>query len=529
MTDQEQPASNETSIEDERPSVALGDDEQRTDLGNARRLVCAYGSVCRFIPEQGRWFEYQDGRQWKPDILGQVERWAKEVARRMMRRADELGDVQLGKWAFETQRLSRLRNMLELAKTEREVVLSQASLDRNLMLLNVLNGVMDLASGELRKHRSEDYHTRLAPVQYTAGATAAAWEGFLGRVFDHDEQLIGFVQRAVGYSLTGLTSEQVLFMPWGPGANGKSTFLEVLQRLLGDYATTADASTFLDQRRDGARNDLARLHGARFVAAIEVERGARLAESLVKSVTGQDRVTARFLFREYFTYTPQFKVWLAVNHKPVIRGAEHAIWRRIRLIPFTITIPAGERDARLVERLMTEAPGILNWALEGLRSWREQGLGSAPAVEQATAEYRAEMDSIGDFLAARCLLETFDPSLPSPLEVGSEALFTAYKQFAEHAGERPMGQKAFVQALLERGLTKCRTKNGARWQRIALKVPGSPGDGMTGDDAFLGKFPYTRVCGELPENPSPPVTRHPSSRPVREVTERQAIAEEGAA
>jgi putative DNA primase/helicase len=228
-----------------------------------------------------------------------------------------------------------------------------------------------LHKATLRKHRREDLITKLAPVDYVPQAQCPEWEKFLDRIMAGNRALIAFLQRAVGYALTGDTREQVLFVLYGTGANGKTTFLETVRAMLGDYAMHTNFSAFLQSEHSTARNDLARLAGARFVSASEVQGGRRLSEDVIKQITGGDTVTARYLYHEFFEYRPQCKLFLAVNHRPVIRGTEHAIWRRVHLIPFTVTIPNEEQDKTLGEKLRAELPGILNWATQGCRDWQK--------------------------------------------------------------------------------------------------------------------------------------------------------------
>jgi putative DNA primase/helicase len=288
--------------------------------------------------------------------------------------------------------------------------------------------------------------TKLAPVTYDPNADCPKWKAFLQRIFNDNERLIRFVQRAVGYSLTGSTREQCLLFLHGTGANGKSTFLEVIRALLGDYAVTAEFSTFVADRKSSVRNDIARLHSARLVTAIEVGEGKRFAEELIKTLTGGDTVAARFLYREFFEFRPRFKVWLAANYKPEIRGSDYAIWRRIRLIPFTVTIPPEEQIPDLAEQLKEELSGILNWALEGLRDWLANGLQPPPEVTEATEAYRAEMDIVGLFVQDACVA---DPKAVTP----SKTLYEAFREWCAENGHELLTPKQFGRRLSAKGFT----------------------------------------------------------------------------
>jgi putative DNA primase/helicase len=288
------------------------------------------------------------------------------------------------------------------------------------------------------------------------------WEAFLSRIFAGDGELIRFVQKAVGYSLTGSTEEQCFFILYGAGANGKSTLIQTISALLKDYARQTPTETLLVQRGDGPRNDLARLQGARFVSASEVEGGRKLAEALVKQLTGGDTLTARYLYKEHFEFQPTFKIWLAVNHKPGVQGTDHAIWRRMRLLPFTVTIPAAEQDKRLTEKLQAEQPGILRWAVEGCRAWQQEGLEPPSAVKRATGDYRAEMDVIAAFIQDCCVLGDHH-------HVNTRELYAEYRGWCEQIGESPVTQKALATVLQERGCTSGRKSQGRLWSGIALK------------------------------------------------------------
>jgi putative DNA primase/helicase len=272
------------------------------------------------------------------------------------------------------------------------------------------------------------------------------WEAFQERICNGDRDLIAYKCRAWGYSITGNTSEEVLFIAFGIGANGKSTEQHLIRTVAGDYANVAQFETFAARRGEGIRNDVADLKGSRIVTTSEGDSGQRLAEGLVKQMTGGDPLKARFLHREHFTFTPQFHIWLATNHKPVIRGTDEGIWRRIRLIPYSAVIPPEERDKHLRVTLESEAPGILNWLVRGCLEWQQQGLGEAGAVVAATTGYRLESDTLHDFIDSHCT--TGDPTTHyAPFK----DLYGAYEQWKQRNGEEAMTAQAFGRALTERG------------------------------------------------------------------------------
>ena len=463
----------------------------QTDIGNAERFEAFAGARFRFVHAWGAWLAY-DGRRWARDGDGAIVRMARDTLRAMAAQAASMpeGDARsrLENHAIASERASRVSAMLTLAQSLLPVAVDH--LDRELDRLNCHNGTLDLHDGTLQPHGSADLLTRMVPVPFDPTAVCPLWEAFLDRVLGGNRALVEFIQRAVGYSLTGHTTEQVLFLLHGTGANGKSTFVETLRALLGDYATIADFSTFLRRDSDGARNDLARLVGARFVPAVEADAGAFLAESLVKQVTGGDTITARFLFKEFFDYRPQFKIWLAANHKPNIAGGDHGIWRRIRLVPFTVTIPETERDPNLVARLVEELPGILAWAVRGCLAWRIGGLGLPDAVRSATNSYRDEMDAFAPFLDGCCVAE------PSA-RMTAKDLYGAYQAWCAANGEKERSQKALGTRLLERGLTKGRGTAGVRiWDGLRLRradEPEGPEWRVAHSDASSGYLPNDRA------------------------------------
>lgn len=417
------------------------EDSKYTEMGNAGRFARRYRHELRHVAGLG-WLVY-DGRQWATDSGGaKVTRMAKQVVREMWVEATGIEDKDVRDALVSHARRSEaerpLRAMVSLAASELTIPLG--ALNPDPWLINVSNGVVDLREGILRAHDPSLHLTKLAPAAFKPEAVAPTWLAFLDRVFQGDRELIAFVQRAVGYSLTGLTDEQVFFLLHGTGANGKSTFLEALREVSGEYAAQAEFSTFLTRAAGGPRNDIARLHGARLVAAAEAEAGEHLAEATVKQLTGGDMITARFLYKEHFEFRPHFKIWLAANHKPAISGSDHAIWRRILLIPFLVTIPDQERDPRLVEKLKAERDGILRWAVEGCLSWQQHGLKRPSAVLEATQGYRAEMDWLAAFVQERCVVAP-------RVQVRTAELYETYMAWCPERGELPQTRKVFNERL----------------------------------------------------------------------------------
>ena len=453
-----------------RPSADTDNPENLTDLGNARRFVRLFGKQLRYSPERKKWYVWNDLR-WEIDRKGRVQQFAKQIPRAIYKEAAKIKqDFERGQvveHGRRTEGKAVLQAMVSLAETEPGIPVLACELDNDPMLLNVLNGTLDLRTGGLRKHSPADLITKLVPVNFIAEAQCPRWNAFLERIMPSAD-LRRFFQRVIGYSLTGDVSERALFFLYGEGGdNGKTTVLEVLAAILGDYAQNIETSSLLIKKTDAVRNDIARLDGARFVSGSEIEDGRRLAESLVKQLTGGDRITARFLHQEFFDFTPQFKFLIAGNHKPTIHGSDDAIWRRIRLIPFDVTIPPKEQDKSLRLKLSEEAPGFLAWAVRGCLEWQERrqqlndGLGAPREVAAATAEYREEMDKIGAFLA--------ECTRKDPIgDVGSAELHRAFVAFCAAAGEPSMSNKEFTQRLTRRGLPKKPSRTGARWRGISL-------------------------------------------------------------
>lgn len=429
--------------------------ERLSDLGNARRFIARHGANHRYVADWG-WLHF-DGQRWTRDRYGAAERGAKDTVLSAYAEAGQIDNSaqrrEFLRHLIRSESARSIGAMLESARTEPEISAKPEHFDTDPWLFNCANGTLDLRTGDLLPHCREHYITRCSPVTYSASATGPIFAAFLNRIMAGNGALIAFIQRFFGYALTGSTSEQCFAIFHGCGANGKSTLLGAAQHVLGNYAISSTMETFLIKRHEGINNDLARLAGARLVAATEVEGGRKLAESLVKQLCGGDKISARFLHREFFEFEPAFKLVLASNHKPTIAGTDNAIWRRVRLVPFNVTIPEAEQDHDLPAKLKGEAAGILRWMLQGCIDWQRDGLGAPEEVREATHTYRLEQDILGAFLDEACEL------VP---DIGTAAgnLYSAYELWCESNGERAQAQRRFGAALTERGFSRQRQSNG---------------------------------------------------------------------
>lgn len=453
--------------EDEVVAAITAEEAHATDLGNAKRLVERHGADLRYCKARNSWLVW-DGRRWAWDESGETERRAKETVLSWYSEAAELPSKERKKLishAMKCEAVSRLKAMIDLTRTESGVPVAMADLDRDPWALNCQNGTLDLRSGELRPHCRHDLMTRLVPVDYDPLEECPAFLAFLTHIMAGKDDLIQFLQRAIGYSLTGLTVERCMFILWGGGKNGKSTLLDTLLELLADHAARVNTDTLMATKYAGIPNDIAALKGMRFVFASEGEQGRRLAEAKIKDITGGDTISARFMRGEWFSFRPEFKIWLGTNHKPEVHDTSDAIWDRIRLIPFAVRIPPEEQDKTLKDRLLKEGSGILAWAVEGCLAWQRDGLQEPAEVVEATQQYRSSEDIIGRFLGDRC-------EFHQHASVTKKALYGAYKSWCDEFGEKSITQKAFGMRLNELGLDEAfagSSKDRARiWLGLAL-------------------------------------------------------------
>ena len=452
--------------------------EFQTDLGNAQRFARLHGDNLRFVQSWG-WL-YWDGARWKTDDTGHVMRMAKSTALglydearahyaavdRLVARMQAAADDQAARlkdqvdaetkrageamrWALKSQARARLEATVALSESELPIPARAEAFDTDPWLLNVANGTIDLKTGALLAHDKGRLLTKLSPVQYDPDAACPLWLSFLDKIFAGNAQLIDYLQRVFGYCLTGLAVEQYLFMLWGAGANGKTTLVKTLLAMLGSEYSAQAAPELLIASTSRHPTELADLRGKRFVASIEVDDGKKLAVSLTKLLTGGDNVKARFMHQDFFEFVPTHKLFLVANHKPTVTGTDPAIWRRIRLIPFEVTIPEAERDRELGAKLEAELPGILAWCVRGLLAWRKMGLAAPEVVRKATEAYQTESDALASFID-ECLVKV------DGAEVQAKDLYNAYKTWCDDNGETPVNSTKFGRDMVERGFDKYR-------------------------------------------------------------------------
>jgi putative DNA primase/helicase len=434
-----------------------------TDVGNARRLVDTLNGKARFDHASRAWFTF-DGGYWRRDADGAIIREAKSVGDRLLAEAQAINDHDSRKrriaFALKSQASTRVRAMVELAQSEPGIPVAADAFDRPAHLLNARNGTIDLRSGKLLPHDPAHLLSRMIDIDYAADATCLTWERFVSEVFQSDAELVEFAHRVIGYCATGETREQLFLILHGDGANGKSTLLKAISDALGPYASHTPTET-LTVRNGGQSNDVARLMGARFVTASEADSHQRLNEGFIKQVTGDEPITARYLYGEFFTFQPVFKLALATNALPAVNGADPALFRRLRLIPFNRVFSAAEQDKGLGEKLNSELPGILAWIVRGAVKWYADGLTTPAAVLHAGAEFRAESDTVSAYIEDRCELAAGEV-------IQASHLFGDYRRFTDNAGRDPLSQTAFGRALTRRGITA--EKRGGSAYRVGIKL-----------------------------------------------------------
>lgn len=436
------------------------------DMGNAKRFIDLFGEDFRYNYTD-KMFLYWDGCRWAADLTGAVERSADVSVEAMSAEAEwhESADDEDAAKAFrkhiKASRSNKSKtNMLKEVQHNMPIVPFQ--LDKHKMAFNVPNGTLSLKTGQLVPAKRDYFITKFSPVEFTDNADCALWQKFLDDIFGGDKELIRYIQKAVGYSMTGDTSEQCVFFLYGTGRNGKSTFLDVLREIFGDYVSNIQPETIMvkNSMGNGINSDIARLKGARMVTTVEPNEGVRLNEGLIKQLTGDDAVTARKLYGNEFEFKPEFKLWMATNHKPIIRGTDDGIWRRIHMIPFTVQIPVDKVDRQLKSKLEREYPAILRWAVEGCLLWQREGLKQPRAVLDMTREYRREMDVISGFLDDRC-------EVGEGFSAKSSELYAAYSAWCEANTEFKMSNTKFS-VEMDKRFPKTKRQDGMYFSGVKL-------------------------------------------------------------
>jgi putative DNA primase/helicase len=421
------------------------------DTGNAERFTDRFGESILYNYTAKKWM-YYDGRRWMFDENGELKRMADEIVEEIRSGMQDYLDAlpansdveeaqkEYARHAKQSRSSKAKTNML--TETQHRVPVNYAQLDRHPSLLCVPNGELNLKTGILQPYDTSHLITKIAHAEFAGKVDHPLWDKFLSEIFDGDKELIRYVQKAIGYSLTGLTQEHCAFFLYGTGRNGKSTFLDIITEMLGDHAVNIQPETImLKQVSGGPTSDIARLKGARLVTTSEPNEGARLNEGLLKQLTGGDKVTAALKYENEFEYTPEFKLWMCTNHKPFIRGTDVGIWSRIHLIPFSVQIPDDKMDRQLKFKLRKELTGILAWAVDGCLLWQREGLRPPESVMAAGREYKTEMDVLASFL---------DDCCDEGGEAAAGELFRAYTTWAQQGNEYQMSSTKFGREMAKR-------------------------------------------------------------------------------
>lgn len=430
------------------PAVEAGPDPggwKRTDLGNAEAFLAHFGDLVRWDRAEAAWLVWR-GHTWQRDADADVRCLAHDHVRRWQHEAVGITDYvkrsSLLTYLDKLERSGSFDAMLKEARVKPTITV-RGGWDEAPWLLGTPNGIVDLTTGTHRAGRPEDRITKTTGVPYDPDARCPRWEQFLTEVFNADASLVAYVQRAIGYCLTGITSEQCFFLAFGTGANGKSTFLVTLDTVLGDYAHTTDIRTFT-HTGDGVHYEVAELAGRRLITTSETKTRSQLNEQVIKNFTGGERIEAQKKYGDPFTFVPVGKLWFAVNHQPKVSDESLGFWRRVRLVPFTQTFTGGTEDRTLGEKLKAEGSGILRWALEGVRLWREQGLQPPDSVVAATEAYQAAEDPVVDFLQEACLIG-------ANYRVQASVL---YKRYATWSRDNGLGEDTLTGTMFGRRIGK---------------------------------------------------------------------------
>ncbi|MDD5250475.1 MAG: phage/plasmid primase, P4 family [Rhodocyclaceae bacterium] len=455
-----------------------------TELGFTERVAYLLAPRHKYVSDVERWMHW-DGRTWNWDC-GEIQEGVKLVARGLLDEAAKTDDDHRRQALFKHNKTCETRKTLSsaiaLARTSPAIMISSSSLDRDRYALASDNAVINLRTGTASAPDPLLLLTHRAHVEYVPGADCPRWKQFLAEVFEDNWEIIEYVQRVLGYCLTGSTAEEICLVFVGSGANGKSTLLNIVMRLLGDYAQRMPSSALMVKRGSSGSNgpspELARLRGARLAVTSEVATGRQLDEELLKNLVSKDSIAARFLHKDYFEFLPSQKLVFALNHLPTIASGDHGTWRRIRVIPFNRTFDANDKDVHLESKLADELPGILNWLLEGCLAWQRDGLSEPVAVKTRTSEYRTDLDIVAQFFDEACDLAANDPSYAGTYKTAAALLYQSYRRYCSTYGLPSVSNRLFGEDVRQRGLTKQRSGAGNVYAGVLVKPEWLPDDAV---------------------------------------------------
>lgn len=454
--------------EEKKVTTVSPGDFRPTDLWNSENFFKKYEGQLLYCKVWNSWLIYQEGK-WQEDKTNKTQELAKKIILDYYVEASKIVDDKVRKRLIDQARKSEsqraIRAMTELANSNRTMAIIPDNFDQDIYIFNLKNGTIDLKTLEFREHRPTDMLTKITEIEYKPEANCPKWLAFLDKIFEGDKDLIDYLQTALGYSITGNIGEQCLFILYGIGANGKTTFINVIQEILGDYGINTPFDTFLSKGKgSNIPNDLARMRGARFVTAVEAGEGRKFNEAVLKNMSGSDPITARFLRQEYFDFYPECKIWLATNHKPVVKEFSSGFWRKIRLIPFKITIPEEERILEYDKILLQERAGIFNWIFTGYKKWKEEKLKTPEKIKEATEEYKDQMDVLIEFID-ECCIESHK------VQATTKDLYIKYDKWCEENKEKALYKAVFGRRLEERGYKSIKIGKGRNkgWRGIDLE------------------------------------------------------------
>ncbi|MDA9171302.1 phage/plasmid primase, P4 family [Alphaproteobacteria bacterium] len=455
-----------------------------TDMENMKRFVNQHKDTLKSTGSSRSWFVW-DGKRWRyeADDVTAIQRGfmtIESIDKEASITLDGLKRQELLKWSKSSHSKSRILSMISMASKHKDMIVSMADFDKDLHVINCLNGVVDLTNRSIQASSSHRLISKLANASYNPRATASVFKRFINQIFGNDIELIRWVQRAIGYSFTGSVVEQKLFIAYGTGANGKSTLFEIIKLILGDYSKTADFETFLSKQKSGVREleAVGELKGIRFALASETDSHVRFSEAIIKRLTGGDTLRGTKLMKSAFEFKPEFKLCFLTNHLPYAKDGSFGFWRRIKVVPFNQRFSGSKVDSTLYNQLLKEKDGILKWCIDGAYHWHDQiqksggktGLGPCKAIDEATEDYKSENDVLSHFI-----------NYTVEVEVGSQVeardLYNAYTIWAndntsdDHTN--PISETFFGKRMVERGLKKTRVSKGYIYVDIKLKNNGS--------------------------------------------------------